>query len=770
MKKRIFIAIIVMGFSGLVAEIILLRELLIVFSGNELSIGIILANWLILEAFGSFFFGRLAEKLKNPLEVFSIITFFFSLTLVIAIFLARILKRVIGVSIGETIGLVPMLYSSFLILLPVSILHGALFTLSCRIFSKFTGQDASTAGRVYVCETVGTIAGGVACTYLLIPYLNTFQASFWLALLNFIICLSIVVHRWKKGSFQKKIIALLSLFSLTAVYLVLSGQVSQLHHFSIREQWKNLNVVHYQDSRYGNICVSENEGQYIFFIDGIPTLLTPIPDIQFVEEFVHLPLLAHLEPEKLLVLSGGAGGVINEALKHPSIETIEYVELDPLLIDLLKKFPTPLTESELNDKRVVVKNLDGRLLLKQTKFKYDIILVGIMDPSGLQTNRFYTKEFFSLAKRRMNKEGILVIGLTGSLDYLNDELKNLNSCIFSTLKSEFSYLRVIPGDGKNLFLASDSREISTIDREQIIQRLNERNIHSTELVPRHIDQKLHQGWQDWFSTFLEGGSQKINSDFKPVGLFYSIAHWNSLFSPSLRWIFSKLERINLGSIVILLAVFLLMHFILRFTKASINPSGIPMTIVTTGFAGMIFDLMIIFAFQSMYGYVFSWIGLLVASFMAGATLGATLVTIMLGRVKNYYKLFLKIDLALIGFAFVCPLLFLALWTYLSNPGFSYILKVLFLVVSLFCGFLTASQFPLANKLYLKDSKSLSKTAGHLYAYDLLGGWLGGIIGAVVLLPVLGVAGTCVTVGLLKLTNFVTLVFQPNKHLRGVNNG
>ena len=54
MKNRIRIAVVVMGFSGLVAEILLLRELLIVFSGNELSIGIILANWLILEAFGSY--------------------------------------------------------------------------------------------------------------------------------------------------------------------------------------------------------------------------------------------------------------------------------------------------------------------------------------------------------------------------------------------------------------------------------------------------------------------------------------------------------------------------------------------------------------------------------------------------------------------------------------------------------------------------------------------------------------------------------------------
>ncbi|NNJ96632.1 MAG: hypothetical protein HKP12_05680, partial [Gammaproteobacteria bacterium] len=54
MKKRFSVALLVKGFSGLVAQILLLRELLIVFAGNELSIGIVLANWLILGAFGAY--------------------------------------------------------------------------------------------------------------------------------------------------------------------------------------------------------------------------------------------------------------------------------------------------------------------------------------------------------------------------------------------------------------------------------------------------------------------------------------------------------------------------------------------------------------------------------------------------------------------------------------------------------------------------------------------------------------------------------------------
>ena len=117
-----------MGFSGLVAEIILLRELLIVFWGNELSIGIVLANWLILEAAGCFFAARSAERTENRLEAFAVITVLFSVSLIAAVYLTRILKSLLGVSVGEGIGLFTMFYTSFLILMPVSILHGALFT------------------------------------------------------------------------------------------------------------------------------------------------------------------------------------------------------------------------------------------------------------------------------------------------------------------------------------------------------------------------------------------------------------------------------------------------------------------------------------------------------------------------------------------------------------------------------------------------------------------------------------------------------------------
>lgn len=766
MKQRFTAAIVVKGFSGLVAQILLLRELLIVFSGNELGIGIILANWLILGAVGSYVLGKRAEGSRYRLEAFALITILFTLSLLLAIYLARVLKGFMDVSIGESIGFFPMLYASLLVLAAVSILNGALFTYSCRIYSDFSSTKAAAVGRVYVYETLGTIIGGIACTWLLVTWFNSFEAAAGIALINFLVCAVLLAPSWNSGLLQKTVLAVLGLLIFCFGVLLVSGKVDELHRHSVEAQWKNQNIVHYQNSRYGNICVLENEGQYIFFLDGIPNLITPIPDIPSVEEFVHLPLLAHREPIKLLVLSGGAGGMINEALKHPSVETVDYAELDPLMLDLLRKFPTALTESELTDSRVSIKHIDGRLFLNTTGQRYDVVFVGIHEPSNLQANRFFTREFFSLVKQRLGQGGILVLGLPGSLTYLNDELRNLNSSVFHTLDSVFAHIRVIPGDGRNLFLASDSLEISAIDKAQIIERLSRRKIAADAIVPWHIEKKLHRGWQDWFSRFIEDGSQKINSDFTPLGVFYSIAHWNAVFAPSLRGVFGQIERIDLTGVVVLFVGLLLAFLVVRPRKRRFIQGGVSLCVITTGFAGMMFMLMIIFAFQSIYGYVFSAIGILVAAFMAGAAGGAMLVTSALERIKNYLAVLMKIELAIIGFAIAFPFVFLALSTWLDGAETPVLFMTLFLVISFISGFLTGSQFPLANRLYLMRSNSLSRTAGIIYASDLLGGWLGGMTGAVVLLPVLGLTGTCITLGLLKLTSFTVVATQRDGHLLG----
>jgi len=194
---------------------------------------------------------------------------------------------------------------------------------------------------------------------------------------------------------------------------------------------------------------------------------------------------------------------------------------------------------------------------------------------------------------------------------------------------------------------------------------------------------------------------------------------------------------------------------------------VPFAIITTGFAGMIFSLVVIFKFQVTYGHVFSWIGLLVAFLMAGAAIGALVVTRLLPRMGEDKRWFLAMELGIIGFTLLLPLIFQAIHPLLESRIAFALSRIMFLVLSFVAGMLVGFQYPLANKLQLQavgqqpnDRTDVSRTGGMLYASDLLGGWVGGIAGGVVLLPVMGVTGTCLTVALLKLTSFLITAAEP----------
>lgn len=761
MRRRIVFAILVVGFSGLVMQILLLRELLVTFYGNELSIGIILANWLILEAFGCFFFSKKAEGLKRPIQGFITLQIISSISLPIAIYLTRSLKGFIGVMVGEGLDLISMFYSSFVILLFVSIPHGALFTLSCKIYSLYSKEDATSIGKVYIYETLGTIMGGLLFTYLLLPYLHSFQIAFGLSLLNITLCIYLLGPLWQKEkillnkALGSLLVALLTVYS----YLLFSPDGERIHHFSISQQWKDQRLVHYQNSIYGNIAVIERGGEYTFFYNSLPIITTPTPDIVYIEEFVHLPMLSHPKPEDVLIISGGAGGVINEILKHPSIKRIDYVELDPLLLEVIRRFPTPLTEAELDDPRVNMEYIDGRLFIKRTSHKYDLVFAGPSIPLDLQVNRFFTKEFFSLVKERLKEGGILVTTLPGSLTYLSKELKDLNACIINTLKDIYPHVRIIPGDGRNLYLSSTSQAISMVEDEQLSKRLQDRGLNVSLLTPEYIEYRMHPRWLEWFLSSLEGATSKINQDFQPLGLFFGLSYWNALFSPYMQLAFRWFEKINLWLFFILFSIISLFFLLIRLKIKRLYKMSIPLCITTTGFSGMIFDLALIFTFQVLYGYVFHWVGFLVTTFMVGITIGGLCMTSLLGRIKEEFGSFLKLEVAIIIFSCILPIVFLIFHPYLARPVVFSLLKALLLLLCFISGALVGAQFPLANKIYLAirpQGFNLSRTAGLLYGVDLLGGWIGGIIGSVVLLPVLGFFGTCIVVLMLKVSSFIIM--------------
>jgi spermidine synthase len=762
------LSLFIMGLSGITAQIVLLRELLVSFLGNELTLGVVIANWLILVAVGSFIIGKSVERVERKLEVFVVFQMALSVAFPLTIFLCRIFKNILLVTPGEALGFAPIFYSSLLILFPVTLPYGALFTYGCKLYAQYDGEDASSVGQVYLFETVGSMIGGLLLTFFLIQYFNSFRIAFLISFLNSL--MSIFLLWLKPGSskaaFQKALMILSILLSFLFAYGLLPQTSSSIHQSSIRSQWRGLTVIHNENSIYGNITVTKRGEQYTFFADGVPSITTPVPDIASIEDFVHFPMLFHEKPESILILNGGAGGMIHEILKYP-VTRLDYVELDPLLLKLVQEFPTPLTQSELSDKRVKIHYMDGRLFAQRTQDRFDIIFIGLSAPQSLQTNRLFSSEFFSLTKEKMNPNSILALTLPGSLTYISPELRDLNGCILDTLKNVYRHVRVIPGD-VNLYLASDFDFLDKISPNEISKRFEERKIRASLITRSYIEYRLNERWLKWFWQSMEGRKIRINSDFHPLGVFFNLSYWNSLFSPYLTGIFKWYEKYSLTLSIakIILITILLATLFIRMPRLSRH--SITYSIFTTGLTGMVFSLAIIFAFQTLYGYLYHQIGLLIAIFMFGIASSSFFITKRFDRIKNDSLLFLKTEIAIILFSILFPFVFLVPSHNLENKVVYSILYGIVLIMSFLSGMFIGFQFPLANKIYLSsrpEKGRLGQTAGLLYGADLFGGFFGGLSGGILLLPVVGLKETCFIMVMLKISSgLLFLLFMRSKEV------
>jgi len=745
MNYSYVLVILVIGLSGLVAQVMLLRELMVSFYGNELTLGIIFANWIILEALGVLIIGKFIERIKNKINVFISLQIIFSLLLPLSIYFSRTFKSIIGIPFGEAIGLSAIFCSSFIIILPISFCHGGLFSASCKIYSLNVRETARSIGKVYSWETLGTILGGVILTYLFIPYLTSFEIAFIISLANLIICL--FLYRYKPGKIIKYIV--LASIVLT-FYLILGGGLRIIERDSINKQWRNSKVLDYRNSIYGNIAVTKQMEQYTFFYNGIPVITAPYPDKQFVEDFGHLPLLFHSKPQEILVISSGAGGLINEILKHP-VRKVDYAEIDPLIINVLRKYPTRLTESELENKRVNIINLDGRFFLRTNQQAYDIILIGLSNQSDLSTNRLFTREFFYLVKKRLKPEGIFAFWLPGSLTYLSAELKDLNASIFNGLKEVFDYTRIIPGD-YNIFLASQSKSLLDVTPSLIQQRKLEQNIEADTLPPSYVEYRLSKYWLDWFTQSSTGATGKINQDLKPVAVFETLILWNKKFSANIAHILKFFENLNLKIAFTFIFLITLLIFYVFYRSQSKKPF-ITYSIATTGFFGMLINLILIFSFQVFYGYLYHRLGLLISIFMAGTALGSIFITNKIDRIKNELGLFIGFEALIIIFTYIMALIITGL--HLSMDFASLIFIALFFI----SGMLMGLEFPLASKIYMGKKANIGETVGILYSADLIGGWVAGIFGGIILLPVLGLFNTCMLIVMFKLSSLALLILS-----------
>ena len=295
--------------------------------------------------------------------------------------------------------------------------------------------------------------------------------------------------------------------------------------------------------------------------------------------------------------------------------------------------------------------------------------------------------------------------------------------------------------------------------EHLTGRLAERGLPVDVAPTWDIGRRLHPGWERWFLDLVDEGGSRQNQDFAPLAVFLSLSYWNTQHAPGLGPFFRLLRNARPwmpAAVLLLIAVpFAISSFV---GSRRGNPVVTP-SVFGTGFAGMVLSLSLVFAFQSLFGHLFFWIGVLTAVFMAGSAVGALLMTRRLGRMRNMRAAMVLSEVAVLLLAALISVAVPRIGPILEDTGAVALLRSLFLFLPFSSGLLTGAQFPLAARLREQATGRRTTTAGTLYAADLLGGWLGGILGGVFLLPVLGLAGAGLTVSFLKLLTLLLFLLS-----------
>jgi spermidine synthase len=542
--------------------------------------------------------------------------------------------------------------------------------------------------------------------------------------------------------------------------------IEYLHTRSVATQWRNYEVLDYRNSIYGNVTTLKRFEQLNIMSNGVPISTIPTPDIAAIEEFAHLPLLSHPHPQKVLLVGGGIGGVLQEILKHP-IQKVNYTELDPLIIHSAQQHAPAFTAADLNDPRVNVHFVDGRYFIRTTDETYDVILINLPDPSTVEINRFYTLEFYYMSKQRLKKDGILCFRLPGSTAYLSQELIDVNANIIQTAKHAFPFLKIIPGEN-NLVLASLNESVTAIQPDVLIQRMLDRSLQLRLLSDFHIRYKFEKTRLAWYDKEIEkAGKMSPNQDFYPSVLYYDLVFWNSVHSPGFAGIFTQLKHLKFNYIIIVIILIFVILFSLQHYRSAWKKSFIVVPMIATGFAGMGVDIVLVLAFQSFYGYIYHWIGLLIAGFMVGLTGGGLWMNRRLkGELKSGrenavddYKTFLKLELFIVLYtALLISVLFL-LNRFQEYAVIFAAIQFILLVLNALCGFLVGAEFPLANNIYLQNTTHYTQTAGILYAADLVGSWIGALFVTIAFIPLFGIMHTCLFILFINVCSLLLFYFS-----------
>lgn len=707
--RKAFLALLfVLGMASIMSQVLILREFLFAFGGNELIIGIFLSIWMLITGVGAFA-GKYIITIPAKLSRF----FYGVLTIgcapLLLLFVIDFLRNIVFLP-GIQPGIIQILLSTVVLLSVYCFFSGFIFS-QLAILLKQIHEDNSY-DKAYAAESIGSTTGGILFSFLLAYFLDNFEAS--CVVVSIAVIATIMFSKQIISVLTKVFMSVLLLLVLMFFFFMNGSRSARQYLFPAQE------IVDSRDTRYGNLTVTRLADQLNFYQNNM--LLFTTDNQMANEEAVHYAMIQHIQPSSVLLISGGIAGVTKEILKYENVERIDYLEIDPEVFQIGRE----LTKSLESDKIMTYKT-DARRFITGTTNQYDIVIMNLPEPSTLELNRYYTVEFFKAIKQKLKADGIITFSLPSTANYMNDPVVRLNSSIYNTCRQVFQEVKIYPA-GRNIYVVSDDSLTYHIG-----QLIEEKRIETDYVNPYYIDERSMIQRADYISSALTE-DEKINTDFRPVAIYGFLQFWLSQFQFT-------------GTVysVIVIAVFLVIVLTFFFMKP-VYPG-----MFTAGFTASSFQVLLLISFQIVMGHVYQSLGAFVAVFMAGLGFGA-LIRNKLIPVSNLKK-YACLQLIMVIISCIIPAIII-LSSRLSDYPFlvHLIFFILILSVSICTGLIFSVSLQLSGH-FIKNNIAL------IYGTDMAGAALGAFLTTIYIIPLTGILNAAFLYAVLN------LIFAINSLLR-----
>ncbi|QRY76989.1 polyamine aminopropyltransferase [Pseudomonas sp. PDNC002] len=248
-------------------------------------------------------------------------------------------------------------------------------------------------------------------------------------------------------------------------------------------------MLHEVRTEHQHLVIFENARMgRVMALDGV-IQTTEADEFIYHEMLTHVPILAHGNAKRVLIIGGGDGGMLREVSKHASVEHITMVEIDGTVVDMCKEFLPNHSQGAFDDARLNLVIDDGMRFVATTTEKFDVIISDSTDPIG-PGEVLFSENFYQACHRCLNDGGVLVTQ-NGTPFMQLDIVRNTAGRMNGLFADWHFYQAAVPtyiGGSMTFAWGSTNPALRKVDAATLSQRFAASGIET-----RYYNPAIHQG-------------------------------------------------------------------------------------------------------------------------------------------------------------------------------------------------------------------------------------------------------------------------------------